>query len=285
MVSPSLSRIKDIFRPASENALRSLLKEYKSEAELIAGGTDLLVKPEAEVKYLIDLSGVGLDYLKAEDEWILIGAMTNVSSLISCEFFDKDPHRIVKSAASVFGTMQTRNRATIGGNICSAVPSADLPIALIALDAQVEIAGDENRTMLLEDFLTGYRQTALEEHEYLREIRISRHGDKSRSAFQKLCRTSVDLALVNCAVRLNSSSSFRDSRIVLGAVAPTPIRARNAERRMDESQVIDKDLISDVSDLASRETKPISDVRASAEYRRAMSKVLVDRALKQALGW
>lgn len=285
MVSPNLSGIKDIFRPASENELRSLLKEYRSAAELIAGGTDLLIKPKAEAKYLIDLSRVELDYMKADSEWVCIGAMTNISALIDCEYFDNEPYRIVKSAASMFGTMQTRNRATIGGNICSAVPSADLPIVLIALDAQVEVAGDENRTMLLEDFLTGYRKTALDEHEYLREIRIPRHGDTYRSAFQKLCRTSVDLALVNCAVRLNTSSSFRDSRIVLGAVAPTPIRARNAERRMNESQVIDKDLIADVSDLASRETKPISDVRASAEYRRAMSKVLVDRAFKQALGW
>jgi len=280
-----LFRIEAVFRPESEEGVRSLLEEYRGRVEVIAGGTDLLIKPKPEIRFLIDLSSLGLDYVSRDGQYIRIGATSVIASLLNCEFFDDAPYRILKTAARLFGTQQTRNRATVGGNICSAVPSADLPVALIALDAKVEISGDERKIMLLEDFITGYRKTALGESEFLREIQIPIAADEPRSVFQKLCRTSVDLALVNCAVKLNIDSTPRDARIVLGAVAPTPIRARRAERMLNETQSIDDESISAVSEIASDETKPISDLRASAEYRRAMSRVLVERAIRQTLQW
>ena len=274
-----MPNLENIFTPESLSEASSFLQTHGDEAKVVGAGTDLLLSL-GSTRFLVSLSRVGLNYIKTDNKSIIIGSMTAIADIANDTLLNEQPYSILKTAARLFGTRQIRNRATIGGNICSAVPSADMPVPLVALDAKAVVYGSEGeRTVSLEDFIVDYRRVDLRKGEMLKEIQIPLLGTGSRGSFSKVGRTSVDIALVNCSVRTDSTPS--DFRIVLGAVGPTPIRATRAERFLKQSGVLNKTQFSQVARLAAEETKPIGDIRASSEYRRAMSELLVYRSLMQ----
>ena len=181
------------------------------------------------------------------------------------------------------GTPLTKNYSTIGGNLCTAAPSADMPPSLIALDAEARITGPTGkRKVLVGEFFAGPKKSVLKKGELLTEIFVPKAPAKTKAAFMKKGRTSEDIAQVNAAVRLTvgSDGTCKVARIVLGAVAPTPIRAKEAESMLEGKKLKDiHDMVERVAEKAADETKPISDIRSSADYRRAIAKVLVKRAL------
>jgi carbon-monoxide dehydrogenase medium subunit len=183
------------------------------------------------------------------------------------------------------GSIQIRNRATIGGNMCNATPSADTAPALIALNATAKIAGGAGeRSMNLEEFFKGPGRNAMDPAEILTAITIPKVGPHLVGEYIKFSpRDMMDLAYIGVAVvyDLGSDKKCTGVRIVLGAVAPTPIRARNSEALL-EGQVLSEELATKVGDEAAREAKPISDVRSSADYRRAMVGVMTKRAVLNA---
>jgi len=291
-----LNRLSDLFRPREycrpesiEEAI-SLLARYGERARPIAGGTDLLVEKPSKVEYLIDIMRLPLAYIRENPHTrgIGIGALTTVREIETSRLFEDARFRVYSILADVakeIGYVTTRNLATIGGNICNAVPSADFPPVLIAMDAEARIVGPNGERILpLEGFFVQARKTIMRSDELLTEIQVPRQPPLTGVAFSKLGRLRVDIALVNVAARvtLGPDESCKDARIVLGAVAPTPIRAKRAENLLKDRTVGD-DIIEEAAQAASEETKPISDVRASAEYRRMMSKVLTTHVLKQAL--
>lgn len=198
-----------------------------------------------------------------------------------------DDLAVLSEVAAQFATPQIRNTATLGGNLCHAVPSADFATPLIALDAQVKLLGlDGERTMPIESFFLGPKQTALGPDEMLLEVHIPQPPPRTACAFERVTRSSVDIALVNAAVRLtiDSAGTVREARIVLGAVAPVPFRSKNAERMLLGGRINEMDAsIRRVARRAASDARPITDLRASAEYRRYASQVLVRRALGRAL--
>lgn len=281
-----LFRPKKYFRPNTIDEMISLLKRYGEKASIIAGGTDLLVDKPHEKEYLIDIKSLPLNYVTSDDaEGIRIGASTTFKEIENSALLRRGAYRILVDAARNIGHPNLRNLATIGGNICKAVPSADSPPALIVLDASAKIiSASGERTMLLENFFTDAKKTVLNKDEMLMEIQVPRPRPRTGAAFSKVGRTHVDIALVNVAIglTLDKNEVCRDVKIVLGAVAPTPIRATKSEELL-KGKSIDKILIEKVSQLSSEEIKPISDVRSSADYRRELSKVLVKRSLEEAL--
>jgi len=174
-----------------------------------------------------------------------------------------------------------RNRATIVGNVCRASPSADTLPPLIADGAQVTIhGGSGERRVGLEDFFTGPGKTVLKPDELVTEIRVPAPEPRTGKVYIKHGRRkAMELATVGVAVSLSEN----EIRIVLGAVAPTPIRARRAEALL-RGKTLNDELIEKAAEAAASESRPISNVRASAEYRREMVGVLTRRALQQALG-
>ncbi len=277
-------RPEEYFQPKTLEEAISYLSKHPKEAKVIAGGTDLLVNKPPETRYLVDITRTQINYIEENHGGIRIGATTNFSSIEKSELLQDGPYRVLAEAAHEVGHINVRHLATIGGNICNAVPSADAPIPLIALDAGAVIAGPAGeRIVPLEDFFTFVRETVLKEGELLREIRIPRQPAHTGASFKKIGRTKVDIALVNVAVRVTLKDDVcGDVRIVLGAVAPTPMRAVKAEALLRDKKP-DEALLEEAGEIASQEIKPISDVRCSAEYRREASKVLVKRALKEAL--
>lgn len=277
-------------QPKTIDEALSLLAKYKGKAKLIAGGTDLLPKMKRrEIKaptYVIDLKGLpDLDYIKYDEKGgLAIGALTTIHAVEASPIIQQK-FSVLAQAASSMASTQVRNRGTVAGNICNAVPSADSAPALLTLEARLKLMSQKaERVVNIEDFFTGPNETVLTDTELLGEIQISNLPPKSRGVYAKLTpRRSMDLAIVGvAAVVIPEDGVCKDIRIGLGAVAPTPIRAKRAEDTIRGQQVT-KELIERSAKTAAEESCCIDDHRASAHYRMEMVKALVARAINQAL--
>ena len=279
----------DFYQPATLAEASRLLKENGPGGRFLAGGTDLVIAMKEKgllPKFIVDLKRVpGLSGIQENsDGTMTIGALTTMYSIETSPVIKKKYPFLAQSAAEV-GSIQIRNRATIGGNMANATPSADVAPSLIALNATAKIvSADRERTVTLEEFFRGPGQNVMSADEILAEIVIPKTGPLLVGEYIKFSpRDMMDLAYIGVAVLYNlGSNKICDGvRIVLGAVAPTPIRAKNSEALL-EGQVLTEELAAKVGDEAARESKPISDVRSSADYRRAMVGVMTKRALLNA---
>jgi len=267
----------------------ALLAQHGSSAKILAGGTDLL----ADLKSASDAPSLIIDITRAEDlkgigvvdDGLRIGALVTHSELMESPLI-RDMFPALVDAAHSIGAVQTRNLGTVGGNLVTAVPSMDSGPALIALDASVTVASRAGRRRLaLGELFVGPRQTRLGADELLLDIVIPRQNLGKPAAFQKFgLRKGQALALVNAAASLwtDRNGRFVEPRIALGAVAPTVIRAPQAEAYL-AGRLITPEATVEAGRIAATEAKPISDFRASAGYRRDLIAVLVKRALAAAL--
>src|SRR5215467_12170035 len=279
----------EIYQPTSLREASRLLKDKGAGGRFLAGGTDLVIAIKEKgliPTYVVDLKRVpGLSGIRENtDGSITIGALTTMRDIEIDSLLNKKYPFLCQSAAEV-GSIQIRNRATVGGNMANATPSADVAPSLIALNATAKIvnAGGE-RMVALEEFFRGPGQTIMSPDEILTEINIPKTSPQLVGEYIKFSpRDMMDLAYVGVAVAYAVAADKRCSgvRIVLGAVAPTPIRARNAEALL-EGKLLTEELAAKVGDAAARESKPISDVRSSAHYRRAMVGVMTKRAILNA---
>ena len=279
----------DYFAPQSLGDATALLGRYETKARLLAGGTDLFLRMERRVVepgVLVDLKKVrALQGIKASAKGLTIRAATPMEDIESSPLVQRR-YGIIAEAAAAVGSIQTRNRATLGGNLCNASPAADTAPPLIALAARARITSSRReREVPLEELFLAPGKSCLQPNELLKEIFVPSPAGKCGSSFQRCTRTAMDIALVNCAVFLTlvpRRGVIGDIRIALGAVAPTPVRARPAEDVL-KGKNPDKDSIEEAAALAAASVSPIDDVRSSANYRRAMVRVLTRRAIEEAL--
>jgi carbon-monoxide dehydrogenase medium subunit len=254
-------------------------------ASLLAGGTDLLALMKLGVEEpdcLVNLKEIsGLDTIREEDGVLRIGALTRISRILGSSLI-KNGYRALHESTLDFGTPPIRNMATIGGNICRSSPSADTVPPLVAYDAELRLVGrDGERAVSLVEFFTGPGKNVLD-REVLTEIRLRLPDCPTGSAFAKLNRTSSDLAKVNCAVVTRIRDGRCDEvRIVLGAVADRPIRAKAAEQMLRGMELDDRRIDAAVEKVA-EEIAPISDVRSTARHRSRVAGVLVGRLVRLA---
>jgi carbon-monoxide dehydrogenase medium subunit len=280
----------EMYQPATLQEASRLVKENGPGGRFLAGGTDLVIAMKEKgllPKYIVDLKRVpGLAGLRENSYGsIALGALTTLYAIETSAPIKKKYPFLAQSAAEV-GSIQIRNRATIGGNMANATPSADTAPALIALGATAKIeSATGERTIALEEFFKGPGQNAMSPDEILTEITIPKTGPRLVGEYIKFSpREMMDLAYVGVAVVYNLGDKNKQCggvRIVLGAVAPTPIRAKRAEAAL-EGQVLSEALAEKVGQLSAEEAKPISDVRSSADYRRAMVGAMTKRALLNA---
>lgn len=257
----------------------------KGASAFLAGGTDLLVQIKEgrkQPRCVIDVKGVHeMAGLTLSGDELSIGALTCIRTLeTSLSISEKVP--LLAQAAAKLGSVQVRHRATIGGNLCNASPSADTASALLALDAQVEIYGKTGtRVIDLDKFFLGPGATVLGDGEILTRLKIPLTRKRRGSVYYKLStRKAMDLAFVGVAVLLELDGGDRISkaRIALAAVDPTPIRVPSVEKQL-EGRMLSFDAARESAELAARSCKPISDHRASAEYRREMVRELCQQGL------
>jgi CO/xanthine dehydrogenase FAD-binding subunit len=276
--------------PKTIDEALSLLSQYKEKAKVIAGGTDVvpqLKRRETKApQYIIDLKEIpGLDYIKYDEVGgLTLGVLATIHAVETSPVI-REKFNILYQAAQSMASPQVRNRGTIVGNICNAVPSADTATALLTLEARLKLISQQGERMInIEEFFTGPNQTVLNDEEILQEIRIPSLPPQAKGIYLKLTpRRAMDLAIVGVAVVVIAENGLcNDIRIALGAVAPTPIRAKRAEGIV-KGQRFNEQLMEKTAQTAAEESKPIDDHRASAEYRREMVKVLTKRAMEQAI--
>ncbi len=237
---------------------------------------------------IIDITGIpglnSIDYDK--NKGLRIGALCTHDEIENSQLV-RDKYALLAQAVQTVGSVQIRCLGTIGGNLCNASPSADSAPALIGLGSKVKIFGPSGeRTLPLDDFFKGPGQTALKADEILTEIVVPNLPPRSGGVYLKLGRRKAfDLAIVSVAAVVSLASGGKtcsEIRIVLGGVAPTPLRAKQAEDFF-RGKVINQANIEEAGKIAAGETRPISDVRSSAEYRKTVAEVLTRRAIQQAL--
>jgi len=283
----TLFRPSKYHRPQTIPDAVSLLSTYGYAGRILAGGTDMMIEKNPQVQALIDADGLGLSDIDVVDGYIQIGATARFCDIASSNTILQSPASVLSEASLEIGTPQIRNMATIGGNLCSAVPSADMIPPLLAMDAKLDMQGPGGeRSVDIDTFFTGVRETVLAPDEILTTIRVPLLSAETVVLFCKKGRVAAgDLAIVNIAVRLrlDEDQTIRDIRIALGAVSPTCIRAVEAERIL-EGQPPGEALIHQAALMATTEIKPISDIRASAEYRTSLVRVLVEELLQKAAG-
>ena len=280
----------EYIEPRSIPEICSLLYRYGDEAKILAGGTDLLVRmkeKEIRPRYLIDLKAIpGLNFIRyVEGSGITIGALTCLSDLEESPLI-QEKAKILTRAAPTIGAIQTRNKATLGGNLCNASPAADMAPALLALEARVKLIGLEGERIIpLEDFFLGPGKTCLNPGEILAEIIIpGKMLGKTGVYLKHSTRRALDLAIVSTAVVMETGSDrayIQDIKIALGAVAPTPLRLKSVEEMLKQ-ELPEEPLLEQAAQKAATEVSPITDLRASAEYRREMVRVLLKRGIKSA---
>ena len=278
----------EMYQPTTLQEASRLLKEKGPGGRFLAGGTDLVIAMKEKglaPEYIVDLKRLpGLSGIRRNsDGSITIGALTTMREIETSKLLREKYPFLCQSAAEV-GSIQIRNRATVGGNMSNATPSADVAPSLIALQAIAKVAGaGGERTVELEEFFLGPGRNALSPDEILTEITIPPTSPRLVGDYIKFSpREMMDLAYVGVAVVYSlNDKKCADVRIVLGAVAPTPIRAKKAEAAL-EGQILSVELAANVGAIAAEEAKPISDVRSSADYRRAMVGAMTKRALLNA---
>jgi aerobic carbon-monoxide dehydrogenase medium subunit len=283
----------DYLEPESIEEALTILSQYQSKSKIIAGGTDLMLQMRNKAlrpEYVVDITRIpGLDYIAFEDpRGLRLGALTTIRSLeTSVELQRKYP--VISQAASQLGSVAIRNVATVGGNLCNALPSAETSQALVALSAQVRIKGPRGeRTIPLEGFFTGVGKTLLQPDEILVEILVPESPPHTSGIYIKHSpRGPIDLAIVNITVLMTmelDQKVCRDAKIVLGAVSPTPLRAKKAENVLKGKRV-DGALIDRAAQTASDEAHPREgSIRGSFEYKKEMVKVLTGRAIREVTG-
>jgi carbon-monoxide dehydrogenase medium subunit len=277
----------DYFEPKTVGEAVSLLAKYGAEAKIIAGGTDMLVdmKYKEEPGCLINIKKIsGLSSIQENGGSLRIGALTTIRDL-ETNALVRDKLPVLWESSHQFASLQIRNTATIGGNICRASPSGETLAPLLVLEAQGKcVSADGEKTEPFSSLFQGPGKTSLGSKGLLTEIDVPYPAAGSKSVYLKhAVRGAMDIAMVGVAVLVTpdaTKNNVQDVRIGLGAVAPTPIRATKTEALL-RGKPLSAALIKEAAAMAAAESSPIDDQRSSAENRRWIVEALTRRGLTQ----
>ena len=272
----------EYLKPNSIKETISILSQYGERAQILNGGTDLIVGMRDKIlqpEYVVDIKTIShLNKITYnEQEGLTIGATATLNEILDSKVI-RAHYPILAEACKTVGSYQVRNRATLVGNICNASPAADTAPPLLVLEAKVNIISlSGEKTVPLDQFFTGVKKNILKKGEIITSITIPPLKEKWFGVYLKQGRRKeVDLATVGVAV-----VGIRDEiRIALGAVASIPVRALKTEELL-RGKIIDEPLLEETAKSALAEVSPISDIRSSKEYREEIIKILIKRAILQ----
>lgn len=282
-------RFEKYFQPKSVKECLALLKEYGADAKVLAGGTDLV--PRLKNGQLHPVAVIGLmdipeiDAIDVTDKGLTLGTLANLRKISLDQRLEKD-YKVIMEACGHVSSMQVRNIATIGGNACNASPSADAIHGLLLYDAVANIASEDSmREVPLHEFFKGPGKTVLGTGDLLLSFSVPAPKAHTGASYQKYAiRGDSDISIVGAGARLtlDSDGAVAEARISLASVAPTPLRMFEAENMLVGSK-LDAEGIEKAAEICSNQVSPITDQRATREYRIEMVRVWVRHALEQAL--
>ncbi len=277
----------DYFEPKTITEALSVLAKYGEHANVIAGGTDVMVdmKYKEEPGCLVNIKKIpGLDTIQENGASLQMGPLVTIRDIETSRLV-RERLPLLWESCHQFASLQIRNTATIGGNICRASPSGETLAPLLVLEAKAKLAfRDGEKTEAFSSFFQGPGKTSLGSKGLLTEIEIPYPPKGSHGVYLKhAVRGAMDIAMVGVAVLITAdagNSSLQDVRIALGAVAPTPIRATKTEALL-RGRSLTAALVKEAATLAASESSPITDQRSSAEYRGWIVEALTRRGLEQ----
>jgi len=286
----SLASVQEFYRPEDHDGVVRLLEQHPDSVLIVAGGTflhgliarGLLTGIEA----LIDIQHLGLDYIRTLPDGLEIGATTTFAQIKASPDVQNDAWLGAIKDTVEYPPVQVMNAATIGGCVASSCPFFDLPVSLLALNGTVNAHGTAgHREIDLEDFFPGLFENALNSSEFVTSVRVPPGNVNATSAFTKLETNANDLAIVNVAISLTTdgAGNCESARVFIGGgVGEAPVRAPSAESALTGA-ALNADLFAKAGEAAALDVDPMTDHRASAAYRTAMVKVLLERTLKRAV--
>jgi carbon-monoxide dehydrogenase medium subunit len=280
----------ELLQPRGLSEALEAKRDYGERAKVLAGGTDLMVllkerklKTEAvnSLRHLRELN-----FIREQPQGVTLGSLVTHTDVSTSEIVGRRFPDLAE-ACSQIGATQIQNLGTVGGNLCNASPAADTAPPLLLLDAVLTLASTRGeRRIPIHDFFLGPRQTVLKTDELLKEIFIPKISGRRGATYLKLGRRqAMEIAIVGLgmAIHLNGSDQIiSECRIAMGSVAPTVLRARSAEEVLRDREIT-SELVDEMAAVAADAARPISDVRASAEYRMDMIRVLCRQATQAAL--
>jgi len=275
----------DYVAPASLDEAVGVLAEHGEDAKVLAGGQSLIPLLNyrlAKPRVVVDINGLPLEGLSVAKGRLRLGALIRHAALEeSLELARYCP--VLREAAALIGNVRVRTLGTLGGSLTHADPAGELPMVMLALDAQLAIAGRAGRrTVAARDFFTGPLTTALAADELLIGIEIPMTRDMG-GAVEEVSRRAGDFAIVatTALVRVDRRGRVDDARLAFAGVGPTPVRVAAAEEVLVGSEPT-SDRIAQAADAARAAVAPESDAFVSAAYRRLLVGVLARRALARA---
>lgn len=269
-----------------EDALR--LKNEKTGAVYIAGGTDVMVQikdRELRPSAMISLRNIP-DLARIEvNGGARIGALTTIADIIRHPTLGQ-AFPVLMEAARRIGSVQIRNVATIGGNLCNCSPCADMALPLLVLEAKVRLQSSETtRDIPIEDFFQGPGESCLLADEIMTDILLDHSDTNAVAVFMKKGRVQMDMAVASVAALLDMEGDLcRKARIAAGSVAPVPLRLRAVEEKL-EGSILSEKMIREAQKLSENSVSPITDIRSTEDYRRQVVGLFVKRGLEKVLGW
>lgn len=269
-----------------EEALQ--LKKEHPRAVFIAGGTDVMVQiknRELRPSDLISLRNIpDLSHIEVNGG-ACIGSLTTITDIIHHPELAR-AFPVLREAAERIGSVQIRNVATLGGNLCNSSPCADMALPLLIHEANVRLHSlNATREIPIEEFFQAPGKSCLRDDEIMTHILLDTTGEKALTGFMKKGRVKMDLSIVSVALLLEMEGNLcRRARLAAGSAAPVPLRLRLAEERLQGSILTEK-VIQEVQTLSEESVLPITDIRSSDNYRRQIVGVFVKRGLARALGW
>ncbi len=277
----------EYLEPANVNEALSMLDQWKGDAKIIAGGTDLIPLMRDKIvvpKCVIDISRLSeLAFIKKTEDGIHIGALTQLRTIETSPTI-KQNAPVLAEATEQVGSIQVRNVGTIGGSLVNASPAADVAPPLLVCEGKVKarsIRGE--REILLSEFFVGVKKCVLGADELLTEIVVPKMLPQTGESFLKVGKRNaliISIASAAASIALNETMHSK-VRVALGSVAPTPVRALKIEAFLEGTNITEKS-IDEASQIVASDISPISDLRASAEYRKEISCILVRRVLQRA---
>lgn len=291
---PNMFRPFDYYRARSLQEASSLLLQHEG-AKVLAGGTDLLVKlrdGKDACRAVVDIKGIEeLKTITMEGDTLSIGALATVTDILESELL-AGPYGLLKEAAAVFGCLEIRHRATVGGSIAHASPGGEFGTPLLVLEAMVELAGADDKRMMskrvlpVSEFITGPTRTCIQPGEVLVRLLVPGYSAEVRSAYRRRSRIAgMDLASMNMAVLITDtrSEAKRQFRVAAGAMAATPIRLKEAEEVLNGAALTPA-LINRAARAANENLAPrASSLRATPAYKKDMIYILLKRIITELL--
>lgn len=285
---PRVLKPFEYLEPRTVGEAVHMLSTHGAKAKVLAGGLDLVPRMrqgQFRPEYVVSIRNIpGLDYIESDGaKGLRIGALVSLRSIELHPVIHKD-YMVLYDAIHSIASVQVKTMGTAVGNLCVATPASDVAAALFVLGAKLKIASlAVEKTMPIENFFIGVNQTILQPGEIVTEVLLPGLPAGTCGAFLKLVRTAYDIAKVNVAVSLEvTDNTCKETRIALGSVAPTTIRATKAEEVL-KGQKLNQKIIEAVAEVAAKEAKPITDIRSTAQYRTVTTQILVRQAIEKAL--